>query len=264
MNKRTEITSVIVKDDILQGLKDLGVKKGSVLEVHSSLSSFGYVVGGAQSVVDALLEVLDYDGTLVMPAQSSDNTDPSGWVNPPIRRDLYDVVRENTPAFNVRSSETRHMGAVVDNMRRREGVVTSSSASCAYCSWGKYARLICGRQPIHFPLGEDSPTSHLYDLNADCLLLGVDYDNATCMHLAEYRSAIREVVINAGAMEINGKRVWKKYLDRAIDSDIFVPIGKMMEDNGLVNVITIGNATCKLFKVKDGVDFARAYFESLK
>ena len=49
------LTEVISRNDIIEDLKKLGVREGMVLEVHSSLSSLGYVVGGAQSVVDALL-----------------------------------------------------------------------------------------------------------------------------------------------------------------------------------------------------------------
>lgn len=43
------------KEDIKAGLRKSDLKKGDSLGVHSSLSSFGRVEGGADAVIDALL-----------------------------------------------------------------------------------------------------------------------------------------------------------------------------------------------------------------
>lgn len=43
----------LTRDDIAEGLRCLGVAAGMILEVHSSLSRFGWVEGGAEAVVDA-------------------------------------------------------------------------------------------------------------------------------------------------------------------------------------------------------------------
>ncbi|MFA6111581.1 MAG: AAC(3) family N-acetyltransferase, partial [Candidatus Latescibacterota bacterium] len=53
---------------IATGLRQLGVAAGSRIAVHSSLSAFGHVVGGAEAVVAALREVVTGEGTIVMPA----------------------------------------------------------------------------------------------------------------------------------------------------------------------------------------------------
>lgn len=58
----------VAKQDIVDGLLDLGVKSGDELEVHSSLSSFGMVDGGAESVISALKEVVGKNGSIFMPA----------------------------------------------------------------------------------------------------------------------------------------------------------------------------------------------------
>ena len=44
----------IDKERIIKDLKDLGLKEGDTVIVHSSLSSLGYVEGGADTVIDAL------------------------------------------------------------------------------------------------------------------------------------------------------------------------------------------------------------------
>ncbi|MDH7476833.1 MAG: AAC(3) family N-acetyltransferase [Candidatus Bathyarchaeota archaeon] len=61
----------VCKEDIKAGLKKLGLKKGDIVGVHSSLSSFGYVEGGADTIIDALLEVVGKEGTITMPTHSN-------------------------------------------------------------------------------------------------------------------------------------------------------------------------------------------------
>ena len=65
-------------------LAALGVRPGSTLVVHSSLSSIGYVTGGAHAVVLALVEALGPDGTLVVPTHSGELSDPGRWQRPPV------------------------------------------------------------------------------------------------------------------------------------------------------------------------------------
>ena len=55
---------------ITTGLRELGVKPGGILMVHSSLSALGYVPGGTRTVVESLRHALEPNGTLVMPTHS--------------------------------------------------------------------------------------------------------------------------------------------------------------------------------------------------
>ena len=50
--------------------RKLGIKEGMNLLVHSSLRRIGKVAGGADAVIDALLDVLGAEGTLMMSAVS--------------------------------------------------------------------------------------------------------------------------------------------------------------------------------------------------
>ena len=49
---------VVTERDIIAALNDVGIRRGDVVIVHSSLKSMGYVEGGADTVIDALLKVL--------------------------------------------------------------------------------------------------------------------------------------------------------------------------------------------------------------
>ena len=58
-------------ETITKDLKALGVEKGMTIIVHSSLSSIGWISGGAVAVVEALMKVVTEEGTIIMPTQSS-------------------------------------------------------------------------------------------------------------------------------------------------------------------------------------------------
>jgi len=53
---------------LVRDLTRLGVPRSGLLMVHSSLRSLGHVTGGAPTVLNALLQTLGPDGTLVLPA----------------------------------------------------------------------------------------------------------------------------------------------------------------------------------------------------
>ena len=59
---------MVTKNELKETLIKLGVEKGVTLEVHSSLSSFGELEGGAKTVIDTLKEIVTYEGSIFMPA----------------------------------------------------------------------------------------------------------------------------------------------------------------------------------------------------
>ncbi len=87
--ERTEGLPATVRS-LADDLSALGVRPGMTLLVHSSLS---WVCGGAVAVVMALERVLGPEGTLAMPAHSSDLSEPSRWKNPPVPEPWWDVIR---------------------------------------------------------------------------------------------------------------------------------------------------------------------------
>ena len=49
---------VILKEEIVQKLRKVGLEKGDAVMVHTFLKRMGYVCGGAQTVIEALMEVV--------------------------------------------------------------------------------------------------------------------------------------------------------------------------------------------------------------
>ncbi len=58
-------SGVITKDRLVNDLTKLGVKEGDLLNVKASLKSIGYIEGGANTLIKALLEVVGEKGTIV-------------------------------------------------------------------------------------------------------------------------------------------------------------------------------------------------------
>ena len=90
--KRT-VAQPVTKDMLITALKKLGVSGSQIIEVHSKMSSFDYIVGGARTVVDALMEICGDGGTILMPTQNIDNSEPSDWQYPGIEPYLYKEIR---------------------------------------------------------------------------------------------------------------------------------------------------------------------------
>jgi len=66
-------------ESLRREFSDLGLQRGMTVMVHSSLNKVGWTVGGPVTVIRALLDVLGTAGTLVMPAESPEVSDPSTW-----------------------------------------------------------------------------------------------------------------------------------------------------------------------------------------
>jgi aminoglycoside 3-N-acetyltransferase len=246
-------------------LQALGLKSGTTVICHSSLSSLGYVCGGAIAVIYALKEVLGENGTLVMPTFSSDVSDPMYWKNPPVPEAWWPTMREHMPGYEAGVTPTRKMGAIAENFRKLDGVMRSRHPQSSFAACGPLAKTIVENHDFDFGLGEGSPLARLYDLNAYVLLLGVGHGNNSSLHLAEYRANIpTKQIAKAGApVVIDGQRQWLIQEDiMNCDSDDFVAIGDAFQQ--ATNLITkgkVGLAEAILCPQKPLVDFAVEYME---
>ena len=240
---------------LTQDLINAGLTPGITVIVHSSLSSLGWVCGGAVTVVQALMDVVTSNGTLVMPTHSSDYSDPEPWQNPPVPAEWWQTIRDTMPAYDARITPTRNMGKIVEVFRTCDNVLRSSHPSFSFAAWGNHAEAIIKNHSLNYSMSEQSPLARLYDLNGYVLLLGTGYGNCTMFHLAEYRVGDIKTLNYAAPMMEGGKRVWKTYLDIESDNDCFINMGEDFEQAGYVQVSQVGSAQTKLFSVRDAVDF---------
>ena len=125
---------IVIKTDIIEGLQALGICEDDRVLVHSSLSSLGWVAGGAQAVVEALLATIP-QGTIFMPAQTGDNSEPSYWQNPPVNPAWHPIIREQMPAYDKKLSIPRKMGKIVETFLYLDGIKRSNHPQVSFWIW---------------------------------------------------------------------------------------------------------------------------------
>ncbi|MBT3379384.1 MAG: hypothetical protein HN742_32930 [Lentisphaerae bacterium] len=224
---------VFCRQDLVADLRELGVGPGMDLMVHSSLSAIGCVRGGADSVVDALLEAIGPQGTLLMPSFNHKAAD------------VYNPL--TTPTTN---------GAIADAMWRRSEAARSNHPTHAVAAIGPKAEPWCAD---HIRIGvwsADSPIGQLIHSGGYILALGVDHRSSTAYHVAEISmnapcleqfTLQRPVVDAAGAVKNVSCMRWRDgvcpvspgLLNSALDEAQLQQRGK------------IGNATSALVKATD-------------
>ncbi|HLQ30444.1 MAG TPA: AAC(3) family N-acetyltransferase [Ktedonobacteraceae bacterium] len=236
-------------------LRELGVEVGMTLLMHSSLKSLGWVCGGPVAVIQALMDVVTPSGTIVVPTQSAEYSDPAKWQHPPVPESWWQIIYDSMPAFDLRFTPTRYMGVIAETFRTWPGVLRSNHPAVSFAAWGRYADQIVAGHTLEYGLGEGSPLARIYDLDGWVLLLGVGHDSNTSMHLAEYRApgSVPEM-LGAPVVE-DGQRIWKSFPDIEIDSDIFPEIGAEFEQTGQVRLAKVGSADARLFRQRAAVDF---------
>lgn len=243
-------------DSLVRDFQHLGVEKGMTIIVHSSLKSLGWVCGGAVAVVEALMQTVGKSGTIVMPTQSAQLSEPSYWESPAVPEEWWETIRQEMPAFDPKTTPTLGMGKIVECFRSYEGVVRSNHPMSSFAAWGKHRDFIISEQHLSFSLGKHSPLQKLYDLQASILLIGVGYDNNTSLHLAEYNADSCFTYQQGSPIMENGKRVWKEYEEYIYDVGYFPIIGKEYEKTHSVSIDKVGQAECRLIPQKELVDFA--------
>lgn len=167
----TEVT----RQDVEKAVRDLGIKEGDVVLVHSSFKSMGHVVGGAEDVIGGFLDVLGEEGTLVFPCFTQKD-----FAN------AYKTWHIDKP------SDT---GYLTNYFRLREGSLRSDQATHSVAVCGKFKEELTkthGHTHKRFgsmgdtPFSADSPWEKMYNMNAKIVLLGVKPGSITFRHYAEY------------------------------------------------------------------------------
>jgi len=255
----------VTVESMASDLRALGVEAGGTVLVHGSLSSLGWVCGGAPAVVDALQRVVGEDGTLAMPTHSPGNMDPDRMSNPPVPESWYETVRESMPPYRPESTPTQGMGAIAECFRSYPDVYRSDHPQHSFAAWGADARFVTGDHPLDYSLGEDSPLARIYDLDGDVLFLGTAHATNTSLHLAEYRADLGlETTTCSSAVLVDGEREWVDWDDLAFDDGDFQDCGDAFERErpDAVETGTVGVGDATLLSQRTLVDFAVEWFES--
>ncbi|MFG1993581.1 aminoglycoside N(3)-acetyltransferase [Actinoplanes sp. NPDC048988] len=241
-------------------LRELGLATGDTVLVHSSMRAVGSVAGGVQAVVQALLDVLGPDGTLVVPTHTPSNSDPAGWENPPVPPAWWPVIRERSPGFDPERTPSQWMGVLPEVVRAWPGARRSAHPQVSFAALGARAAAITGDHPLEDGLGERSPLGAVYRADGKVLLLGCGHDRNTSLHLAECRQA-RPTITDHGAAvrDAAGHGRWVTWRAPVADVSDFAELGAAYEATAAVHAGPVGNAGSRLMAQRPLVDFATAW-----
>jgi aminoglycoside 3-N-acetyltransferase len=145
-----------------RALESLAVKRGDRLLIHSSLKLLGWVEGGADAVIDAILGAVGESGTVMMPA----------FTFPPV--EIFDP--NSTPTT---------MGAISEAFRRRSDVTRSIHPTHSVSVWGAEKDRLAAGHETATALGIGSPVHLLLGEGGDIILLGVGHWANSAVHVAE-------------------------------------------------------------------------------
>jgi aminoglycoside 3-N-acetyltransferase len=133
-------------------------------------------------------------------------------------------------------------------------------------AWGRCADEIIAQHELIDPLGPTSPLGVLYRLNAKVLLIGVDFNRCTALHLAEHIRWPDRATIQEGAPIIaNGERRWVTFeVPQVMDGDEFLPVGAAALASRFAESGRIAQARCIIVNMPQLVDFAVQHWNGTK
>ena len=203
------------KADIKKSLSEFGIKSGDVVIVHSSLSSIGRVEGGADTLIDAFLEIIGSEGTLI------------------------------APVFG-------NLGIFTHTLKERPEAVVSDCPLGTVAAIGADAEFICRNHwkadTVH---GNDSPYLKIAGLGGYICLLGVDQDRNTTMHSVEALLELPYLETKKATLANGKEKSWKYYPGPHRD---FIGLDHIMRESGRMKTGRIGKAVVRLMKAQDLID----------
>ena len=154
------------KVQLLQQLREMGIQPADNLLVHSSMKSLGPVQGGADTVLDALMDAVP-EGLLILPTHT--------WQQMDAKYSFFDP--ETEPVC---------VGILPELFRKRPGVVRSLHPTHSVAVYGNGAEeYIKGEENCTTPCPPEGCWGRLKDINAKILLLGVTHTRNTYIHSIE-------------------------------------------------------------------------------
>ena len=223
----TSVTPSALADQLL----DLGVEPGGVLVVHASYRAIRPVEGGPQGVIDALLETVGPDGTIVMPSWSGDDDRP----------------------FDPTAPSTADLGVIADTFWRQPGAVRTPHPF-TFAAMGPQALRITS-DPLPMPPHRlESPIGRAWELDGQILLLGVGHDSNTTIHLAEVLGGAPYRVPKHITHMVDGRAVRIEYGENDHCCQRFALADEWLRERDLQREGPAGHGRARLIRSRDLVD----------
>lgn len=237
-NNRHEVSKQRLIDDLVK----MGLKSGDHLGVGLSLKSIGFVRGGPKTVIEALLEVLGPDGTLMMNAYTE------FFYLSEVRLGWTDYV------YDYRSTNV-NTGIVPEIFRHWKKTIRSQHPTHSNVAYGKYAKTLLE--------GHDEnssaylPYSRLSEINGKYMAIGIGDRLVGFRHQAQYKAGLLNVVPWKRAVKFrnhNGKIRTFVLVDRGGCVNKLSDLVTFLRSEGLVHDGRVGETSAVLVPAKDALE----------
>lgn len=162
----------VTKKQLIQDFRALGFSQGDVLFIHSSLRNLGFVEGGPDTVIDALMEIVGKEGTLAFPSFSLKGT-------------MLNTLSDQNYIFDVEKTPST-VGKITEVFRNRTGIKRSIHPTHSIAAWGKMAEELTNthlEDGLNF--GPLSPLGKLIKTDGKIIGLGINFAPVTFYHVYE-------------------------------------------------------------------------------
>ncbi|MBP3888093.1 MAG: AAC(3) family N-acetyltransferase [Cellulosilyticum sp.] len=228
------------KQNLKQDLEMMGLLSTDTIMIHSSMKSIGNVEGGADTVIDALMEYFS-EGLLMTPAHT--------WAQMSETYSVFDPIRE--PAC---------VGIIPNLFLKRTGVVRSLHPTHSIAAFGKAAvSYIQGEENCTTPCTPGGCWDRLREIEAKILLVGVTHIRNTFIHSVEEVYEVPERLTamptsfqikmpEGGLKEVKMHRHYNPYT--AHISEAYDKLEQAFYDTGAAKKGHFGDAECILCDAK--------------
>jgi aminoglycoside N3'-acetyltransferase len=221
----------ISREEVADQLRALRVEPGGVLLVHTAFRAVRPVEGGPAGLIQALRMALGADGTLVMPSWTGD---------------------DETPFQPAATRASEDLGVVADTFWRMPGVVRSDHPFAFAAAGPRAAQVTADPLPVppHVPA---SPVGRVHDLDGQVLLLGVNHDADTTIHLGELIAGVPYRIPKHITVLRDGRPLRVEYGENDLCGERFTLVDGWLRERGLQSEGRVGHADARLVRSRDVV-----------
>lgn len=229
------------KEQLKEHLREMGLRPTDAVMVHSSMKSIGAVEGGADTVLDALMEYFR-DGLLMLPTHT--------WARLKYGvTDIYDP--ETEPAC---------VGLLPNLFMKRPGVVRSLHPTHSIAAWGpQAAAYLAGEEHATAPCMPGGAWDRLRTIGAKILLIGVTHTRNTFIHVLDEKydvpGRLMDEPITIRVKMPDGSLYPRQYYPhQGHVSEEFDKLRFAFEEMGAAKDVRFGDAVCILCDAKGVYD----------
>lgn len=256
--------TLYTQEQLVSHLKTLGLKPGQVVMLHASVKAVGAVIGGPNVILQALLDALGADGTLMMYAGWQDIPD----FIPELPEDIQQRYYDSHPPFDPATARAVRANSILaEFLRTWPGSRRSLNPEASMVAVGARADELTRDHPLNYGYGPGSPLEKLVKVGGKVLLLGAPLDRITLLHYAENRANLRQKAIIHYPCPLlqQGRKVWVDVEDYETgephDDYSFEQIARSYLAAHDVPQGIVGDAASSLFDAASLTRFAIAWLE---